>query len=202
VRTAAEAVRFNASEFGLSKEASTASIERTVRDAREHGETITPWWFENCRYKLVHQTHGSGEPQPDRCAAEDAKARKDRIVKHLEFCSRELKEKSAAVIGLQTIAEELEELRDHLHGSASGYEEAEIDARLTAMEERMFSQLESAADQDRVTEIQKEARAQVGKRRSEMNAQHQREIERQVLFKRLLETFDLPRLSLFYIDSN
>lgn len=201
VRIAAEAIRFNAIEFGLSEEESTTSIERAARETQGRGDTLKRWWFEDCKYKSGNQTHRSGGLQPDRSNAKDGKARKDEIVRHLEFCARELKGKSAEVSGLQTIAEELGALAESLHGSALGRDEAEIDTALTAMEKRMFSLVGSATDQERITEIGKKARAEFGKRR-EMNAEQLRDIERQVIFKRLLEAIDLPRLSLFYMNSN
>jgi hypothetical protein len=79
--------------------------------------------------------------------------------------------------GLQTIAEELGALSETLQEAHRGRDEAEIDIALTGMERRMFSLLESAADQERITEIEKKARAELGKRR-DMNAEQLRESER------------------------
>lgn len=70
------------------------------------------------------------------------------------------------------------------------------------MDERMFSVLESAAGAEKIAKIKAEVRAGQEARWGQMNDEGRRAVELQGIFKRLRELLQLPRLSLFYMESN
>jgi hypothetical protein len=189
---ATEAIRLNAVECNVTEEGSTALIEQAARDAQMHGDTVNAFWFEDCKYKPRHLIHQSGVESGNTSVAQDGEARKNRIVEHLEFCSRELKSKSAGVSGLQAIAEELGAAAETIRKSESACNDFDLEADLTKMEERMVHVLEGATAQEKIAEIQKEARADANKRRAQMKTKDLEDVElRQILQGRKADSADL-----------
>ena len=76
-----------------------------------------------------------------------------------------------------------------------------METKLTEMEKRMFPVLQSAAIPAQITEIEKGARA-MGNGWGQMNAKNIQVVEDQAVFKGLRELFQLPCLSLFYMEAS
>jgi hypothetical protein len=78
-----------------------------------------------------------------------------------------------------------------------GLEELEI--RLTALEEKLTASLTQASSLELLTEIQGEVEHGMGPYRRKMSAPQIESLQRQFLKRRLLEHYQIPRLSLFYM---
>jgi hypothetical protein len=203
--TASEAIRLNAVECNISEKESASRIEGALQTAREQGETITPWWFENGRYRRGPQPHRDDvENGTHRLAdrAEEKETRNQTIAEHLEYCARKLQEKGDELIELESVSRELEKLAEMTRTTEAECNEAAVETSLTNLEDRMFSVLESAAGPQRVSEVEQRTLADLGERRGLLSAKVLRDVERQAIFKQLLESSGLPRLSLFYMDSH
>jgi len=68
-----------------------------------------------------------------------------------------------------------------------------------ALEERLISILRVAADETVLVELQREVESELGPFRSTMTAEQLSMLEQQLSRRKLLERFDVPRLSLFYL---
>jgi len=122
------------------------------------------------------------------------------IAEHLEHCAREL-------LGAQVIescAAALAALSARLQQLAEAAREAEpnleeLERTLTVMEEKLFAVLTSSASEADLVELREQAAHELAPYRGKMQALQIRQVEHQFLHKRLLETYKLPRLSLFYM---
>jgi hypothetical protein len=70
---------------------------------------------------------------------------------------------------------------------------------LSAMEEKLISILRIAADESVLVEIHKDVESELAAFRSTMTTQQLAMIEQQLSKRKLLERYNLPRLSLFYL---
>ena len=70
---------------------------------------------------------------------------------------------------------------------------------LEALEERLISILRVAANESALIEIQREVESELGPFRSTMTAAQLAMLEQQLSRRKLLERFNVPRLSLFYL---
>lgn len=70
---------------------------------------------------------------------------------------------------------------------------------LTALEDRLISILRVAAEESLLVEIQRDVQSELGPFRSSMTADQLAMLEQQLLKRKLLERFSIPRLSLFYL---
>jgi hypothetical protein len=75
----------------------------------------------------------------------------------------------------------------------------QLDQRLTAIEEKMIARLRASATDEALFEARQSLDRQLKPYRSKMSADQLALLERQFLERKLLETFGLPRLSLFYL---
>ena len=75
----------------------------------------------------------------------------------------------------------------------------EAEQILTALEDRLISILRVAAEESLLVEIQRDVQSELGPFRSTMTTQQLAMLEQQLLKRKLLERFDIPRLSLFYL---
>ena len=76
----------------------------------------------------------------------------------------------------------------------------ELEQSLTVLEEKLFAILLTTAPEDVLLALRQQAVAELAPYRSRMPAMQIRQVEQQFLHKRLLEKFNLPRLSLFYMS--
>lgn len=70
---------------------------------------------------------------------------------------------------------------------------------LEALEERLLAILRVAADESVLVEIQRDVEAELGPFRSSMTAAQLAMLEQQLSRRKLLERYNVPRLSLFYL---
>jgi hypothetical protein len=70
---------------------------------------------------------------------------------------------------------------------------------LTALEERLLAILRIAAEPDALVEIQRSVDGELGPFRSSMTAEQLAMLEQQLARRKLLERYQAPRLSLFYL---
>ena len=75
----------------------------------------------------------------------------------------------------------------------------DLERRLSVIEEKLTAALVAAADEKMLVEIRVDLDRQLAPYRRRMTAEQLGQLERQYTQKRLLEQFDLPRLSLFYL---
>ena len=75
----------------------------------------------------------------------------------------------------------------------------EVERRLTVLEEKMFSTLQAAADEQELVAIRGEMDRALAPLRHKMGAEQIVLLQKQFLQRKLLEKAGLPRLSLFYL---
>jgi hypothetical protein len=76
----------------------------------------------------------------------------------------------------------------------------DLERRLTILDEKLQAALTQHATEDQMLRIRREIDSQLGQYRRKMKAEQIALVERQLLQKRLLEEFGLPRLSLYYFS--
>ena len=76
----------------------------------------------------------------------------------------------------------------------------ELEQLLTVLEEKLFAILLTNTPENELVALRQQAAAELAPYRSRMPAMQIRQVEQQFLHKRLLEKFNLPRLSLFYMS--
>ena len=75
----------------------------------------------------------------------------------------------------------------------------DLERRLTILDDKVYATVCAHADEELSLRIRREMDAQLAPYRRKMKPQQLAMVERQYLQKRLLESFGLPRLSLFYL---
>jgi hypothetical protein len=120
-----------------------------------------------------------------------------RIAEHLEAVADTLASASIAPEALTAIGLRVREL-----AKLSALETANLEAlerHLSALEEKLFATLTTHVPEDLLLRFKTEAARELAAYRSRMGAVQLRQIEQQFVHKRLLEHYQLPRLSLFYM---
>lgn len=74
-----------------------------------------------------------------------------------------------------------------------------LDRWLTALDDRLFAELQAAAPADVLAAVREEYERELAPYRRKLKTEQWAMVERQFLHKRLLERFRVPRLSLFYM---
>ena len=147
---------------------------------------------------------GSG-PKSGRAAAAETFSREEietYFAKNMEKLLQAAGKNSAR---LPEMAARLTEIARSLEGSASLLEVPgkmdleDLERRLTILDDKMHAALTSHAPEEMMLKIRREVDRQLAPYRRKMKADQLALIERQYVQKRLLEEFDLPRLSLFYL---
>jgi len=75
----------------------------------------------------------------------------------------------------------------------------DLERHLTLLEERLFAILLAASPDEQVLAVRAEADRELALYRRKVPAQQVEQLQKQFVHKRLLEKFNLPRLSLFYM---
>lgn len=75
----------------------------------------------------------------------------------------------------------------------------DLERRLTVLEEKLFSILQAASPDEEVIAVRAQADRELAPYRSKMPAAQLDQLLKQYTYKRLLERYKLPRLSLFYM---
>ncbi|HZR27183.1 MAG TPA: hypothetical protein VFA71_00270 [Terriglobales bacterium] len=75
----------------------------------------------------------------------------------------------------------------------------ELEQRLTVLEEKIFAALTAAQSEQDLLKVRMEVDREMAPYRGKMSASQMDQLRKQYIHKRLLERYDLPRLSLFYM---
>ena len=129
-----------------------------------------------------------------------------RIAVHLESAAQALDAAAIAHESLQehwatslaALALRLRALAEDLPQPPANLEE--LERELAMLEEKLFATLTTHVPEDLLLRIKTEAAQELAAYRSRMGAVQLRQIEQQFVHKRLLEHYQLPRLSLFYMS--
>lgn len=84
-------------------------------------------------------------------------------------------------------------------GSATPVRLEELEQRLTVLEEKLLAALTVAATENELFELRAEADREIAPYRSKMPGAQIQQLQKQFIYKRLLEKAKIPRLSLFYL---
>jgi hypothetical protein len=125
----------------------------------------------------------------------------DRIAGHLHNCAAALRTAPLIDIALQFASEtasRLEELSAQAQVTQPDLES--LERNLTVMEDKLFASLTATTPEADLLAMRTQAARELAPYRSRMKALQIRQIEQQFLHKRLLEKWNLPRLSLFYMS--
>jgi len=146
--------------------------------------------FENMQEAAV----GTGSDRPN---STDQGFEQERIAAHLESAAQQLD-------GAQPSAS-VGEIAVRLKALAAGARNApppleELEQALTVLEEKLFAIILTTIPDDELLALRQQAAGELAPYRSRMPALQIRQVEQQFLHKRLLEKFNLPRLSLFYMS--
>jgi hypothetical protein len=121
----------------------------------------------------------------------------ERIAAHLEAAAQQLR--AAPQVGsLAEITDRLQALAGEVRGKLPRLEE--LEQSLTVLEEKLFAILLTTTSEAVLLALRQQAGAELAPYRSRMPTMQIRQVEQQFLHKRLLEKFNLPRLSLFYMS--
>jgi hypothetical protein len=134
---------------------------------------------------------------PARPSTEEQGFEQERIAAHLEGAAQQLRN-AAQRESLAGIADRLQALAADARAKLPHLEEME--QSLTALEEKLFAILLTGTPEAELVALRQQAAAELAPYRSRMPAMQIRQVEQQFLHKRLLEKFNLPRLSLFYMS--
>jgi hypothetical protein len=127
----------------------------------------------------------------------DAGFEAQRIAEHLEAAAEAL---GAAAIAPEACAALALRLREIAVGVLAEAPEMEaLERQLTVLEEKLFATLTGEAPEELLLRLKTEAARELAAYRSRMSAVQLRQIEQQFVHKRMLEHYQLPRLSLFYM---
>ena len=124
----------------------------------------------------------------------------ERIAAHLRECASELE--TAQLTGVatevaQANAASLRGVAEEIVLAAPNLEE--LERRLTVMEEKLLSAITATAPEVELVSLREESARELAPYRARLQTTQIRQIEQQFLHKRLLEKYNLPRLSLFYM---
>jgi len=96
-------------------------------------------------------------------------------------------------------AEVLRTLADTIEAESNLPKLEDLERKLAVAEDRIFAVLLAVTDDDEVVGLRAEADRELAPYRGKMPAAHAEQLQKQYLRKRLLEKYNLPRLSLFYM---
>ena len=119
----------------------------------------------------------------------------DRIAAHLEAAAQQIR--AANQVGsFAEIADRLQALAHDARNQMPNLEQ--LEQSLSVLEEKLFATLLTVTPEGELLALRQQAAAELAPYRSRMP--QIRQVEQQFLHKRLLEKFNLPRLSLFYMS--
>jgi hypothetical protein len=110
----------------------------------------------------------------------------------------------AAGVQVRVLAEEIAETLDKMAASLGTQDVfprlEDLERRLTVLEEKLFAILLAATPDEQIVQMRSEADHELSPYRRKMPASQIEQLQRQYVHKRLLELYELPRLSLFYMS--
>jgi len=95
-------------------------------------------------------------------------------------------------------AKVLRHLAEEIEKNSAGRLE-DLERRLTVLEEKLFAMLLASTPDEEIVAVRAEADRDLGPYRRKMSAPQIDQLQKQYVHKRLLEKYQLPRLSLFYM---
>ena len=138
-----------------------------------------------------------GPPLPGPATRRSQGFEQERIAAHLEAAAQQFR--AAPQSGsLAEIADRLQALAGEVRSKLPHLEE--LEQSLTVLEEKLFAIILTTTPEAELLALRQQAAAELAPYRSRMPAMQIRQVEQQFLHKRLLEKFNLPRLSLFYMS--
>jgi hypothetical protein len=99
----------------------------------------------------------------------------------------------------KVIANTLREMADGLRGKTSLPQLEDLERRLTVAEDKLFAALLASSPDEQIVAVRAEADRELAPYRRKMAAAQIDQLQKQFVHKRLLEKYQLPRLSLFYM---
>lgn len=132
---------------------------------------------------------GGAPPQTEAAGLE-----RERIAQHLRGAATTFTCAASIIPGLREIAERLEQL------AQQSLTNEELERHLSALEEKLFALLLTHTPAEELEQMRELAARELAPYRSRMQAVQIRQIEQQFLRRRLLERYELPRISLFYMQ--
>jgi hypothetical protein len=120
----------------------------------------------------------------------------DRIAKHLQAAAATFSRIATTLPALREIAERLE------YFAQRKFSNEELERHLSTLEEKLFALLLTDMPAEELEQMRELAGRELAPYRSRMQAVQIRQIEQQFLRRRLLERYDLPRISLFYMQQS
>jgi hypothetical protein len=172
------------------------------------------WCAQAVMEAAEQQKEASAGVAAGKASQEGAGFETQRIADHLETAAQALdaaavQEKSTHTITAESWGTSLAALALSLRSIASSLNPdpastiqpdlEDLERHLTTLEEKLFATLTSHVPEDILLQFKTEAARDLAAYRSRMSAVQLRQIEQQFVHKRLLEHYDLPRLSLFYM---
>lgn len=118
----------------------------------------------------------------------------NRIAHHLRSAAARFTAAATAIPQLSEISARLEELSNQPPTNE------ELERHLSALEEKLFALLLTHTPTEELEQMREQAARELAPYRSRMQVLQIRQIEQQFLRRRLLERYDLPRISLFYMQ--
>lgn len=119
----------------------------------------------------------------------------DEVRQYLEAGARQLREHPTQAFG--EVVGALERILGELETYYADLEQ--LEQRLTALEEKMAAIARASQSEEELFRTRRELELQLRPFRSKMTAAQLALLEKQYLDRKLLETAELPRLSLFYL---
>lgn len=121
---------------------------------------------------------------------------RERLARAAAKCRKTQADLAARMDETQRRLEELLPLLD----SPGHLDLEDLERRLTVLETKLTAALTAAASEEALLEIRREMDRQLAPYRRKMTAEQLSQLERQYTQKRVLERYELPRLSLFYLS--
>lgn len=141
--------------------------------------------------EAMHEAAVGGAPVQ---TGEASGLERDRVAQHLRAAAATFTQAGTKVPALCEIAQRLELFATQPLGNE------ELEQHLSALEEKLFAALLTHTPAEAVEQMREQAALELAPYRSRMQALQIRQIEQQFLRRRLLERYDLPRISLFYMQ--
>jgi len=121
-----------------------------------------------------------------------------RISGHLNGASAQLRAARLTGLAAETAAETADRLAAQAAANTAPDLE-ELERSLTSLEEKLLNTMLATLAEEEMTALRDEAAQELAPYRRRMQALQIRQIEQQLLHKRIFEKYSLPRLSLFYM---
>jgi hypothetical protein len=134
--------------------------------------------------------------------AEAAGLERERIARHLRVAAATFANAAATFPLLREIVDRLDQLAQLTQLAQQSLPNEELERHLSALEEKLFALLLTNIPAEELEQMRAHAASELAPYRSRMQALQIRQIEQQLLRRRLLERYSLPRISLFYMQQS